>query len=105
MPLPKVAICAFTQVLQSAPYAHPSDLWSLGVIIYELLVLKRPFDGEHLASIAARISSADFDEGALLRCGHPKWLTRLVSRDALFRIDPEERMQVDEVISIIQQKC
>eukprot|EP00929_Paragymnodinium_shiwhaense_P064408 TRINITY_DN3224_c0_g2_i1.p1 TRINITY_DN3224_c0_g2~~TRINITY_DN3224_c0_g2_i1.p1 ORF type:complete len:518 (-),score=162.45 TRINITY_DN3224_c0_g2_i1:127-1680(-) len=33
------------EVCQEKPYAWPSDIWAMGVILYELCALKLPFDG------------------------------------------------------------
>ena len=39
-------------------YDDRADLWSLGVVAYELLALRRPFTGETIGQLAMRISTA-----------------------------------------------
>lgn len=61
-----------TEFLGSAPYCSPEqisgdaraagpagEVFSLGAVFYELLTLKRPFDGKTLPEILARVSQAD----------------------------------------------
>lgn len=36
------------EVCQNAPYDAKADVWAMGVIVYELATLKKPFDGDNI---------------------------------------------------------
>ena len=38
------------EVLQTEPYGRPADLWGLGIILYEMLALQRPFTESNLGA-------------------------------------------------------
>ncbi|KAL8429106.1 hypothetical protein Efla_003159 [Eimeria flavescens] len=40
-------------------YGTPSDLWALGVLLYEMLHLRRPFDGTNLQALFQAIQSSE----------------------------------------------
>merc|ERR1719421_455245 len=48
------------EIIEERPYNYKSDIWSLGVILYELTTLKHPFDAESLHFLAIRILKGDF---------------------------------------------
>ena len=64
------------------PYNQPSDMWALGVILFELLTLKRPFTGANIGALVLRISQGSYDDAALGACPHPPELQWLASADA-----------------------
>lgn len=43
------------EVVESKPYASKADVWSLGVVLYEMMALKRPFSGSTIPSLVRRI--------------------------------------------------
>ena len=40
------------EIVQSNTYDFKTDIWSLGVLLYEMCVLKPPFNGANLHSLA-----------------------------------------------------
>merc|ERR1712166_1516480 len=43
------------EICQGNPYGPQNDLWATGVLVYELLTLRRPFEGRNLASVIMQI--------------------------------------------------
>jgi NIMA (never in mitosis gene a)-related kinase len=43
------------EVVQSNAYTNATDIWSMGVILYEMVALKPPFDGQSLQMLAMKI--------------------------------------------------
>lgn len=43
------------EVVDNKPYGIKADIWSLGVVLYELLVLEPPFQGNCLAALVVKI--------------------------------------------------
>jgi eukaryotic-like serine/threonine-protein kinase len=77
-----------------------SDLWSLGVVAYEVLAGVSPFQSDSLAATTKRIVN---DEPPSLDAhpGVPAWLAQLIS--ALLRKNPAERLQsATEVLRWLQ---
>jgi TolB-like protein/predicted Zn-dependent protease len=71
-----------------------SDLWSLGVVLYEMLAARTPFEGETAADVMAAIF--DRDPQPLKHCAPivPPALQSVVDRS--LRKDPAERYQTAE---------
>lgn len=43
------------EIIQSKPYSFKSDIWSLGVLLYEMCALQPPFNAQSLHQLARKI--------------------------------------------------
>jgi serine/threonine protein kinase len=68
-----------------------SDVFCLGIMLYEMLTAERPFAAEHVLALLAQIVKEDPEPPSRRRAGVPRGLDRIVMR-ALAK-DPAERFQ------------
>lgn len=66
-----------------------SDLWSLGVILYELLTNKFPFDGQNEYEVYNRITSGNYEK--LCKDTYPGWACQII--EGLLQVDCFSRFQ------------
>ena len=66
------------ELVMGQPYNQPADAWAIGVILYELLTLKRPFTGPNIAALVLKITRCDYDRAAL---GDSPTLRSCIPRD------------------------
>jgi NIMA (never in mitosis gene a)-related kinase len=48
------------ELIENKPYSFSGDMWSLGVVLYELCSLKPPFDADNLPMLALKIVDGNF---------------------------------------------
>ncbi len=48
------------EIVENRPYSFKSDIWSMGVVLYEMCALKPPFDGGSLSSLALCIVNGKY---------------------------------------------
>ena len=70
---------------------HRTDIFSLGIVLYEMLALRRPFEGDTTHQIATRIIAYDPPDPSKVRSQCPRELA-LIAGKALEK-DPERRYQ------------
>ena len=91
--------------VSGAPVDGRSDLFSLGVVLYELLTSKKPFQGDNLTAISYKIVHEDFTPPADLAPGVPIDFNDIVAR-AMAK-DPWNRYQrgKDLALALYQLKA
>ena len=82
------------EILAEQGYGFKSDIWSLGVVLYEMTTLKHPFDAGNLHSLALRIMKGDFEDPDATLYSRE---TRLLIRSMLKQL-PEARPNVKMII-------
>jgi serine/threonine protein kinase len=81
------------------PYDVRSDVYSLGVVLYEMLALHRPFEQPTLEELRSAVVTSSVPDGDwdVMEQRYPS-LTPLVR--GMMRTDPEERMTVDDILAV-----
>ena len=82
-----------------------SDCWSLGVILFELLTLQRPFHARTFRELAVVIAAGQYQAEALRECAaiHPAPLRRLATpaEGALLHMQPTGRATPADVAAVL----
>lgn len=82
------------EMVQNQPYSFKSDIWALGVLLYELCTLKMPFDGNNLPVLSLKIVR-----------GHYNPLPKHYSNElkdlcySMLSVDQDQRPNINQILS------
>lgn len=82
------------EIVENKGYSYKSDIWSLGVLLYEMMALKMPFDANSLPMLTLKIMKGNYSP---LPGSFSKDLRILVGR--MLNVDPDKRPSADEILS------
>lgn len=85
------------EIVRNRPYTEKADIWSLGVILYELATLQQPFTGENPLAIARKIVEEDYIK---LEPGEYSSLLVNVVRNCM-TVNPENRPDILHLCQMI----
>ena len=89
------------EIVESKPYSFKSDIWSMGVMLYELCALRPPFDGANINFLCRKIVQGHFSP---IPSHFSRNLKSLI--DKMLTLDPRRRPNINQVlqIPIIQER-
>ena len=82
------------EIIESSPYSFKSDIWSLGVLLYEMCALMPHFNAQSLHQLAQKIVQAKYDK---LPRQYSAQLNQLLT--SMLLKDPRRRPNINEVLN------
>ena len=83
------------EIVQGKPYSFKSDIWSLGVLLYQMLMLKMPFDANSLPMLSLKIMKGNF--APITNKAYSADIKCLVK--SMLNIDPDKRPSAKDILS------
>lgn len=89
------------EIVQNQPYSFKSDIWALGVLLYEMCALRLPFQALSIHALAVMIMKGEYEP---LPAGFSQEMQTLLNK--LLTLDPIQRPSISEVLSmpILEQR-
>jgi NIMA (never in mitosis gene a)-related kinase len=89
------------EMVNGQPYDHRSDIWSMGVVLYEMLTLQHPFNADSLQMLALKIIQGNYPP---IPKQYSEGVNDLLSK--MLKQDAKQRLDIDGVLAhpIIEER-
>lgn len=81
------------EIIENKPYSFKSDIWSMGVMLYEMCALQPPFNANSLQFLALKIVKGSYQP---LQGNFSKEIKNLIS--SMLNVDPNRRPSAKEIL-------
>lgn len=81
------------EIIENQPYSFSSDIWSLGVLLYEMCWLKPPFDAGSLHDLAKKIVKGKY---SAIPVRYSDNMSLLI--ETLLKVEPSERPNINQIL-------
>ena len=81
------------EIINGEPYNYKTDIWSLGVVLYEMCCLKLPFESNNIAQLSIKIMKGKYDP---IPNKYSKNMANLIKN--MLNIDQKLRPNINEVM-------
>lgn len=81
------------EIIENRPYSFKSDIWSLGVLLYELCALKPPFEGASMHFLSMQIVRGKYP---MLPAHFSREIKSLVSQ--MLTLDVRKRISINQIL-------
>jgi len=86
------------ELMCGEPYETSADIWALGVILFEMITLVRPFAADNMGALVVMIMQGNYDEEALEASPHDPVLLEYASPSGLLARDITARPAANQLI-------